>query len=106
MPLFGQHVKKGYLSVKMTLLGPKSGFRDFSAKIGLSLFYFYYPLTSCNKSEKSLEPFSSNMGITLLQGPFWAIRPLVPIMEKLDFFSGKTAFHVSCPHSSEFPCKI
>ena len=31
--------------------------QEFFSKIRLSLFYLYSPLTSCKKSEKSLEPF-------------------------------------------------
>ena len=30
----------------------------------------------------------------------------MPILEKLDFFSGKLAMHFSCPHRSELPCNI
>ena len=44
--------------------------------MAVSLLTPYSGLTSCKKSEKSLEPFPSNMGITLLLGPFWAKRPL------------------------------
>ena len=36
---------------------PKSPNQEFFSKIRLSLFYLYSPLTSCKKSEKSLEPF-------------------------------------------------
>ena len=65
----------------------KTGF--FGKNPTVSLFYPYQPLTSCKKSEKSLEPFSSNMGITLLLGPFWAIRPL---KYHISAHFGKTGF--------------
>ena len=50
--------------------------RFFGKNWTQSLLTPYSALTSCKKSEKFLEPFSSNMGITLLLGPFLAIRPL------------------------------
>ena len=69
----------------------KTGF--FGRNPAVSLFTPYSALTSCKKSEKSLEPFSSNMGITLLLGPFWAIRPLKYHISahfgKTRFFPGK-----------------
>ena len=65
----------------------KTGF--FGRNPAVSLFTPYSALTSCKKSEKSLEPFSSNMGITLLLGPFWAIRPL---KYHISAHFGKTGF--------------
>ena len=65
----------------------KTGF--FGRNPALSVFIIYGPQTSCQKSEKSLEPFSSNMGITLLLGPFWAIRPL---KYHISAHFGKTGF--------------
>ena len=47
--------------------------RFFGKNWTRSLLTPYSALTSCKKSEKSLEPFSSNMGITLLLGPFSVI---------------------------------
>ena len=77
MPMFGQHVKKGYFWSQNDPFGPKIWIQGFFGKNPtVSLFYPYQPLTSCKKSGKSLEPFSSNMEITLLLGPFWAKRPL------------------------------
>ena len=73
--------------------------RDFSGKIGLgSLLTPYSALTSCKKSEKSLEPFSSNMGITLLLAPFWAVRPL---KYHISAHFGKTGFF-----PEKRPCKF
>ena len=61
----------------------------FGRNPALSVFIIYGPQTSDQKSEKSLEPFSSNMGITLLLGPFWAIRPL---KYHISAHFGKTGF--------------
>ena len=76
--------------------------RFFGKNWTQSLLTPYSALTSCKKSEKSLEPFSSNMGITLLLGPFWALRPLKYHISthfwKLDF-SRKNG-------RGELPCKI
>ena len=66
-----------------------SGKTRFSGKIWLCQFCLFSALTSCNKSEKFFEPFSSNMGITLLLGPFWAIRPL---KYHISAHFGKTGF--------------
>ena len=63
--------------------------RFFGGNWTRSLLTPYSALTSCKKSEKSLEPFSSNMGITLLLGPFWAIRPL---KYHISAHFGKTGF--------------
>ena len=63
--------------------------RFFGGNSTRSLLTPYSALTSCKKSEKSLEPFSSNMGITLLLGPFWAIRPL---KYHISAHFGKTGF--------------
>ena len=57
--------------------------------MAVSLLTLYSALTSCKKSEKSLEQFPSNMGITLLLGPFWAIRPL---KYHISAHFGKTGF--------------
>ena len=61
----------------------------FGRNPALSVFIIYGPQTSDQKSVKSLEPFSSNMGITLLLGPFWAIRPL---KYHISAHFGKTGF--------------
>ena len=50
--------------------GSNQGFQGIQGHLGPLK---YHPLTSCQKLEKSLEPFSGNMGITLLLGPFWVI---------------------------------
>ena len=63
--------------------------RFFGKIMAAALLTLYSALTSCKKSEKSLEPFSSNMGITLLLGPFWAIRPL---KYHISAHFGKTGF--------------
>ena len=63
--------------------------RFFGKIMAAALLTLYSALTSCKKSEKSLEPFSSNMEITLLLGPFWAIRPL---KYHISAHFGKTGF--------------
>ena len=61
-------------SVPKRVVGPKIGRTGiFGKNPSLSSFFKYHPLTSCQKLEKSLEPFSGNMGIALLLGPFSVI---------------------------------
>ena len=43
--------------------------QDFFSKIRLSFLYLYSPLTSCKKSEKSLEPFLRKLRYQLTNQP-------------------------------------
>ena len=80
--MFGQHVKKGYFWSQNDPFGPKIWivgiFRQKSDCITL------LPLLAPNFMQEI-----SNMGITLLLGPFWAIRPL---KYHISAHFGKTGF--------------
>ena len=78
-------------SVPKRVVGPKfqkTGI--FGKNLSQSFFFKYHPLTSCQKLEKSLEPFSGNMGITLFLGPFWVILghfgTVMPKSREREFF--------------------
>ena len=58
-------------------------------RAAIGKFTPYSALTLYKKSEKSLEPFSSNMETTRLLGPFWAKRPL---KYHISAHFGKTGF--------------
>ena len=66
--------------------GPK--LRIFGKKRSLHVVSPYWPLTSCQKSEKSLEPILRKVWKTSKMAYFW---PFGPIFPKMGFFSKKRA---------------